>query len=403
MGMDTATESFWHQMSAAGRMDDDIFSLCFGRQPTADRKGTEAGAMTLGGVDTRLHTSPLVYASVGSSNSFYGVHVRNVYLRPGGGGDSATSSNPALEVKRVDVSEADLNRGTTIVDSGTTDTYFTRNIASAFQKLWKELTGKPYNNNPVSLTEEQLNAMPTILFQLQGLTDTNEKLAKDSSDPLVGLVAAIDPEHPYDVLLAMPPSHYMEYDNDMKKYVPRFYTDEGRGSVLGANVMMGHDIVFDQVNGRLGIAESHCDYAGLVSDLGFDWNPRETYNKADHIEPDDSTASEAQAEHKGDGGEEEEEDKFLVETPSSDGLTDGAGFCSSGACKGGIGGAVLVVALVGVLMMKKGGKKASAGPGIPVPYSTDLELRGSKDADDGEFGHYRDDDDDDEFIDEDLN
>ena len=155
MGMDNAHESFWHQMSAAGGIDEQIFTLCFARQPTADRKGTEAGAMTLGGVDTRLHTSPQVYAEVSVSNAFYGVHVRNVYLRAGGGGDSAISTNPSLQVKRVDISEAELNRGTTIVDSGTTDTYFTRNIASAFQKLWKEMTGKSYSNSPVNLKTEE--------------------------------------------------------------------------------------------------------------------------------------------------------------------------------------------------------------------------------------------------------
>ena len=63
MGMDMAKESFWNQMSAADKMKEDIFTLCFARQPSADRGGTEAGAMTLGGVDTRLHTSPLVLVS----------------------------------------------------------------------------------------------------------------------------------------------------------------------------------------------------------------------------------------------------------------------------------------------------------------------------------------------------
>jgi len=203
MGMDNAHESFWHQMSAAGEMKEDIFTLCFGRQPTADRQGTEAGAMTLGGVDTRLHTSPVVYASVSVSNAFYGVHIRNVYLRAGGGGDSAQSTDPNIAVKRVDISEAELNRGTTIVDSGTTDTYFTRSIATAFHALWKDFTGKTYNNNPVNLSEKELNSLPTILFQLQGLGDINEKLAKDNTQPVVGLVGALDPEHPYDVLLAM--------------------------------------------------------------------------------------------------------------------------------------------------------------------------------------------------------
>jgi Eukaryotic aspartyl protease len=409
MGMDNAMEAFWHQMSAAGKMDEDIFTLCFARQPTAEREGTESGAMTLGGVDDRLHTSPVVYVSVGVSNAFYGVHVRNVYLRAGGGGDSALSSKADIVISRVDISEADLNRGTTIVDSGTTDTYFTRNIATAFHALWKEMTGKTYNNDAIELTEKELNELPTIIFQLQGLTELNEKLANESKDgPIVGLAGDLDPDHPYDVLLAMPPSHYMEYDNDIKKYVPRFYTDEGRGSVLGANVMMGHNIVFDQVNGRLGIAESHCDYSSLVTGLGFEWNPHEDYH------PDSSsTAAEEEETAKEQHGDpantddDEDEDKKLAEMSeqsSSEGMgssheESAGGFCSGMGCKGGVIAAVVAVVVAIVLRSRS---KVNLGMQA-VPYDMELELQEGHDDDDGEFGKYRDDrshEDDDEFHDQ---
>lgn len=412
MGMDNAHESFWHQMSAAGAMDEDIFTLCFARQPTADRQGTEAGAMTLGGVDKRLHTSPLVYASIKVSNSFYGVHIRNVYLRPGGGGDSALSTNPDLDIKRVDISEGDLNRGTTIIDSGTTDTYFTRNIASAFKSLWKEMTGKTYNNNPVAMTEDELNALPTILFQLKGLEDVNSALAKESSEPLVGLVGALDSDHPYDLLLAMPPSHYMEYDNDVKKYVPRFYTDEGQGSVLGANVMMGHNVVFDQVNVRVGIAESHCDYADLVSSQGFDWDPKATYNKADHTDApaeDESAEEESQAEDVDEAEKEkekgDEDETRKVDSAASQNTeeTSTDGFCSSNGCRGSII-LVLVACIAGIVVKKSMSKSASK-----AMYASELELQGADDDDDELGGNgYRDepvdgdDSDEDGFEDEEI-
>jgi len=398
MGMDNAKESFWHQMSAAGKMNEEIFTLCFGRQPTADRRGTEAGAMTLGGVDTRLHTSPIVYAEVNVNNYFYGIHVRNVYLRAGGGGDSALSTNPDLQVKRVDISEADLNRGTTIVDSGTTDTYFTRNIAGAFKKLWKEMTGDDYSNNPVSLNKDQLDALPTILFQIKGLQDENTKLVKESSERVPGLVGALDPKNPYDLLWAVPPSHYMEYDDDMKKYVPRFYTDEGSGSVLGANVMMGHDIVFDQANGRLGVAEAHCDYADLVSSNGFDWDPQETYNKVDHtVAPDADSEKEAEetneAEKVAEKSDEDDIRKANKGTSESMGGESTDGFCDNTTCKGSI--VLVIVACIAGVVIRKMTKKAT------ISYSTELELQTT--AADEDFGEgYRDEagSDDDEFQDE---
>lgn len=45
----------------------------------------------------------------------------------------------------------------------------------------------------------------------------------------------LDAEHPLDVVLAIPPEHYYEYDTDLDEYVARFYVDEGSGGVLGAN------------------------------------------------------------------------------------------------------------------------------------------------------------------------
>jgi hypothetical protein len=75
----------------------------------------------------------------------------------------------------------------------------------------------------------------------------------------------MDPDHPIDVLLAVPPSHYMEYQVAKRMYVPGIYFEEADGSVLGANVLMSHDVLFDVENGRIGWVESSCDYSKLVA------------------------------------------------------------------------------------------------------------------------------------------
>jgi hypothetical protein len=90
------------------------------RKDDADRNGTESGAMSLGGTDTRLHDTPLVYTPFESSNGFYVVHIRKIYLRAGGGGLSALSKDASIRVLQVDVDENTLNMGHVIVDSGTT-------------------------------------------------------------------------------------------------------------------------------------------------------------------------------------------------------------------------------------------------------------------------------------------
>ena len=46
----------------------------------------ESGSMTLGGTDKRLHSDDMVFVDTNMSNGFYGVKLRNIYLREGGGG-----------------------------------------------------------------------------------------------------------------------------------------------------------------------------------------------------------------------------------------------------------------------------------------------------------------------------
>ena len=185
MGMNSRPETFWAQMFNAGKMGDNkAFALCFARQPTAAREGTESGALTLGGADGRLHESPMVFTSQASKgrSEFFSVKVRRVMLRDGLAGESAQSENVNVNegVKVLDIAASSLNSGGVIVNSGTTDTYWNRAIASEFNKVFAQVSGgRQHNNNPIALTDEELAALPTILFQLESDAATNP----DVTDP----------------------------------------------------------------------------------------------------------------------------------------------------------------------------------------------------------------------------
>ncbi|GAX25035.1 hypothetical protein FisN_2Lh320 [Fistulifera solaris] len=270
LGMDNSDKSFWHQMYEAHMMEEEKFSLCYSRQPHVNRSGTESGAMTLGGTDDRFHLTPMVFTFHDEDwERSYGVLLRKVYIREGGGGDSINSTDPSLKIIQVDVSEEALNQGPVIIESGTTDTYLTNKLAEPFQQVWKSMTGSAYNNRAVYLTYEQIQKLPTIILQLQGAIELN----KEVGDPnkVVSLAGNLDPEHPYDVLLALPPTHYMELSEATGAYYARFNMEEPpqSGSLLGANAIMGHDVLFDTKNHRVGWAESHCDYTHLVEKEGF--------------------------------------------------------------------------------------------------------------------------------------
>lgn len=54
-----------------------------------------------------------------------------------------------------------------MLDSGRMESYFTDQLAAPFQKAWKKISGYEYNNDPISLSDLELNAYPTIFFDLQ--------------------------------------------------------------------------------------------------------------------------------------------------------------------------------------------------------------------------------------------
>lgn len=179
MGMYDGPFAFWSQMHTAGVMSLKQFALCFSRQPLAERSGTEAGAMTMGGYDSRLHTSPMVYAER-TGNEFYNVHVRKIYLRHGSGGERTGSEDVNATLIPLNVDESKINYKNVIVDSGTTDSYFTLNIEAEFHNAYKELTGEAYSYAEMSLTHDELLALPTILLQLSGDSQMNQQLYPDS-------------------------------------------------------------------------------------------------------------------------------------------------------------------------------------------------------------------------------
>ncbi len=322
MGMENAKTSFWKQMYSAGKMgNEQKFSLCFSRPHQAARDGTEAGAMTFGGTETRLHKTDMVYTSQANGKSgFFAVKIRKMYLRHGDGGESAKSSNPSAKVINLQISENDLNQGGVIVDSGTTDTYFTRRISQAFRSAFADLSGIEFSHTALPLTAEEVANYPTILFQLYGDEVSNAAIHSDPNQ-VDGLVGDIDPEHPLDVLFAIPPSHYMEQDSS-GKYMSRFYDTENSGSVLGANAIMGHDVLFDADNLRIGWAESDCDYNKLIIEGGY----KDVLDGAAYT--DDATGSDTTDQRSGDSSDTGDSDtnmETIKPTTTDDALPSGDG------------------------------------------------------------------------------
>ena len=235
MGMNIQPSSLHEQMYAQNKIQSKAFSLCFARSDTVDKDGSIAGALTMGGTDTKLHDEPMVYANgFKAKGTMHGVTIKAVYLMEAGayGAGDATSKNvhalPGLDVKK-------LNAGSVIVDSGTTDTYMNQIMGPAFKNAWKKMVGVSYSTSKMKMTDKQVDTIPTILIQLEGIKDN----VYDKNNPMPGLAGKVDSKNPNDILIAMPPAHYVEYDPNKEVYMGRFSVNERYGSVLGANFMRG--------------------------------------------------------------------------------------------------------------------------------------------------------------------
>ena len=124
MGMSNIDDQvFWRQMYRQQQIDKARFSLCFSRELTLGEFGKNAGAMTLGGTDERLHLNPMGFMNYRDSFGFYGVYVQKIYVHTGGGDRFGIDIDlNEGETISVDVSANAINEHAVIMDSGTTDT-----------------------------------------------------------------------------------------------------------------------------------------------------------------------------------------------------------------------------------------------------------------------------------------
>mmetsp|Transcript_3238 Transcript_3238/g.7165 ORF Transcript_3238/g.7165 Transcript_3238/m.7165 type:complete len:804 (-) Transcript_3238:211-2622(-) len=259
MGMSAHPSTLPRAMYDQGKLEHNMFSMCFRRELHVSKQGIVAGMLTLGGIDSRKDFAPMVYARNVAKSGWFTVFVKNVFIRDKGG-QSAKADGPHQTAERIHVDLYAMNSGKgVIMDSGTTDTYLHESIAEPFERVWQRVTGRTYSNAPVKMNEKDLLLLPTVLVQMAAYDDTPPPEKDMGKYP--GLAGHVSPQSPQDVLLAIPATHYMEYSPSKGTYTPRIYFTETAGGVIGANAMQGHNVLFDWENQRVGFAESSCEYA----------------------------------------------------------------------------------------------------------------------------------------------
>lgn len=303
MGMENTNVAAWKQATNYLGLNPS-FSLCFSH-PSHNAQNETAGALTLGGVDGNLHYSHMVYAKNIHSSGWYGVQVTRLYWinqtysDVDDDDDDMTTDSAIVPIDSIsDIINAGGNG--VIVDSGTTDTFLDKRLFQPLKTAWEQLSPLdfPWSNDNdgkrysfIYLTDDELFSLPTLIVQLAGYdSDDNENdddddlyANQDEIPPIVSLAGPdFDTERPNDVLHRIPPWRYLglasesspaassfvkthKKRNSQRLFRTRIHLERSsQGGVLGANSMSGHDIHFDAERGRIGFANSFCDYDTLT-------------------------------------------------------------------------------------------------------------------------------------------
>jgi len=202
----------------------------------------------------------MVYAQKLPGNA-YKVTITKLSLRVGGG--SSVRIPEGAEQPLVELSlTGDVPREAT-VDSGVPFLTFDARFESAFRVAWREVTGTEFTHARMTLTDAELQSLPTLLIELQGDPNSPREL-----DP--NTVASLSPD--YNVIVAVPAVNYMEHlQANTRPYRARIQFDGENGSFFGANMMQGHTIVYELDDNRIGFAESRqcqANEANAVSNTG---------------------------------------------------------------------------------------------------------------------------------------
>ncbi|CAH0522233.1 unnamed protein product [Peronospora belbahrii] len=217
MGLSNTGKHIVAKLHRENKILSNLFSLCFLEN---------GGTMSIGQPHLSAHRGEISYAKVLSDRSageFYDVHVKDV--RIGG--------------KSINASEEAFIRGHFIVDSGTTDSYLPRLLQTEFMAMFKEVSGRDYRvgDSCRGYTNDDLASLPSIQLVMEAHGDGNGE-----------------------VVLNIPPEQYLTKMNGA--FCSSLYLTENSGGVIGANLMMNRDVIFDISNQRVGFVDADCAYQG---------------------------------------------------------------------------------------------------------------------------------------------
>lgn len=206
LGVEPHSESIFQIMAQQGILPRSSFSMCLG--PGGD------GLMGLGGPLTRYHLNEMQFFEYDTTDKYYYFDVRKVWF-----GDIELGEETYKE----------MHEDKPMLDTGTTDIYLPEQAAPVMETVWKDITGKSFENKEQHFTFDEFQKLPNLTYEIHN-----------------GVQWTITP------LMYMEHSEAERWEGS-KRLVLRLNTGI-HGTILGWSAMVGYDVYFDYEGGQIGIS-----------------------------------------------------------------------------------------------------------------------------------------------------
>ena len=237
MGLANNEYHFISIMNKVGALDSSIFGLCLAQK---------GGYFSIGEIDTTFHKEKISYIKMERSSMFYAIGMQEIYV-----GDK--------KIKSFKKSKYQV-----IIDSGTTISYFPKEVFNEIVEVTNNICNSYTNKNACGKYDYDKDLGPCFIF------DDIEKLENGVFNYWPNFTFILNNKYNFHWI----PKNY--YFNDTSKKKARAcmgFNHQSWKFTMGSTWMIGHDIIFDIKNQKIGFAQANCDKNNdnrSIDDMGIE-------------------------------------------------------------------------------------------------------------------------------------
>lgn len=190
----------------------------------------------------QYHIEPMYFSRVSQDHGLYSLEIYEVWVGPYCITCEDTPDQRANMAHARIMTAFHSGKGT-LLDSGTTDSYFPSAAEDVFKEIWEKLVGSPLESQN-KYTYEEFKTMPevTVIFS------PNATLKIPAESYMEGVPIDKNASHSNAVL---------PWEDSIDLTI-RLYMEETQGAVLGVNAMYNYEVLYDLQENRIGFARANC-------------------------------------------------------------------------------------------------------------------------------------------------